>query len=84
MEYITANLDAMATTACDSDRVSSLLASLYSSHHRSPDNEQTRLAMLETARTLVQCLETPRETVLRLCWAEVRLPNVRYRQANYM
>jgi hypothetical protein len=38
-----------------------------------PEHESHRLQLLRLARSLVQALETPRETVLRLCWAEVRI-----------
>lgn len=34
-------------------------------------DETGRLKVLENARSLVRALETPRETVIRLCWAEV-------------
>jgi hypothetical protein len=32
----------------------------------------SRLKLLETARSLVQAMETPQETMLRYCWAQVR------------
>lgn len=31
-----------------------------------------RLRLLDAARSLVQAIETPQETMLRYCWAEVR------------
>jgi hypothetical protein len=34
-------------------------------------NPQARLKMLETARSLVYALETPREAIVRHCWSEV-------------
>lgn len=34
-----------------------------------------RLKLLETARSLVQAMETPQETMLRYCWAQVRQSN---------
>lgn len=35
-------------------------------------NADARLKLLETARSLVQAMETPQETMLRYCWAQVR------------
>ena len=35
-------------------------------------NEQARLELLEKARQLVRSLETPRETMIKHCWAQVR------------
>lgn len=34
---------------------------------------QARLKLLETARSLVYALETPREAIIRHCWSEVRI-----------
>lgn len=38
----------------------------------SKGNSDARLKLLETARSLVQAMETPQETMLRYCWAQVR------------
>lgn len=35
------------------------------------DKDETRLALLATARDLVRALETPRETMIKHCWAQV-------------
>lgn len=35
-------------------------------------DEQARLDLVEKARSLVQALETPRETMIKHCWAQVR------------
>lgn|SRR5690554_6123961 len=34
-------------------------------------NEQSRLDLVEKARLLVSALETPRETMIKHCWAQV-------------
>lgn len=34
---------------------------------------EARLKLLETARSLVYALETPREAIIRHCWSEVRV-----------
>ncbi|KAK2008967.1 O-methyltransferase [Colletotrichum eremochloae] len=36
----------------------------------SPDKEEERLQLLKQARLLVQALETPRETMIKHCWAQ--------------
>ena len=36
----------------------------------SPSDDASRLALLASARSLVQALEKPRETMLRHCWAD--------------
>ncbi|KAH8691903.1 putative hydroxyindole O-methyltransferase [Talaromyces proteolyticus] len=63
----------MATTAHDMDSVSGLLEELKVFDDDLELNEQNRLQMLQVARALVRALETPQETVLRLCWAEPTL-----------
>ncbi|OLN82370.1 Demethylsterigmatocystin 6-O-methyltransferase 8 [Colletotrichum chlorophyti] len=35
-----------------------------------PDNDEERLILLKQARSLVQALETPRETMIKHCWAQ--------------
>lgn len=36
-------------------------------------DEASRLELVEKARDLVRSLETPRETMIKHCWAQVRL-----------
>ena len=38
-------------------------------------DEQARLELVEKARQLVRSLETPRETMIKHCWAQVGLPS---------
>ncbi|KAK1730003.1 O-methyltransferase [Colletotrichum acutatum] len=40
-----------------------------------PNDEQGRLALLKQARSLLQALETPRETMIKHCWAQLLLPS---------
>jgi hypothetical protein len=35
-------------------------------------DEDARLQLVEKARSLVRALETPRETMIKHCWAQVR------------
>lgn len=35
-------------------------------------NEEARLDLVDKARRLVRALETPRETMIKHCWAQVR------------
>lgn len=35
-------------------------------------NTEVRLSLLESARSLVYALETPREAIIRHCWSDVR------------
>lgn len=35
-------------------------------------NTNSRLSLLEAARSLVYALETPREAIIRHCWSDVR------------
>ncbi|KAK2049472.1 O-methyltransferase [Colletotrichum somersetense] len=37
----------------------------------SPEKEEVRLQLLKQARSLVQALETPRETMIKHCWAQL-------------
>lgn len=39
--------------------------------------EDARKSLIIKARTLVQSLETPRETMAKHCWAQVRSPSQR-------
>lgn len=74
----TSRLDAIATKANDLARVPSLTEEIefYSEF---TEHEYHRRHLLRVARDLVRALETPQETVLRLCWAEVRA-NLRQRK----
>jgi hypothetical protein len=67
----TSPLNGLAIQAGDAPNVKSLIGEMVS-HSDSAEDERHRLSLLRLARALVQALETPRETVLRLCWAEVR------------
>jgi hypothetical protein len=67
----TSQLNGVATQAGDAPSVTSLIREMMP-YCDSPEDERHRLSLLRLARALVQALETPRETVLRLCWAEVR------------
>lgn len=72
VEQYLVDMDSMATTAHDMSSISGLLEELLVLDNDLELKEQNRLQMLQVARNLVRALETPRETVLRLCWAEVR------------
>jgi hypothetical protein len=65
------SLDAVAIQAGDAAAVPYLITAMLP-YLNLPINEHHRLHLLRIARLLVQALETPRETVIRLCWAEVR------------
>ena len=39
-------------------------------------DEASRLELVEKARDLVRSLETPRETMIKHCWAQVRLSSL--------
>lgn len=71
--------DAVATQAGDVTAVPHLIRDMLP-YRDLPMNEHHRLHLLRIARLLVQALETPRETVIRLCWAEVRfsLPGMNF------
>lgn len=63
-------IDILAVLPCNGQRVPRLVKQIVS-QSKSLSNDKTRLQLLETARALVRALETPKETILRLCWAEV-------------
>lgn len=48
---------------------------LHSQAYSNGDSN-ARLKLLDTARSLVQAMETPQETMLRYCWAQVRQCNL--------
>ena len=59
-------LDAIATKANDLARVPSLIEEIEF-YAEFPEHEYHRRHLLRMARSLVHALETPQETVLRLC-----------------
>ncbi|KAF2875904.1 S-adenosyl-L-methionine-dependent methyltransferase [Massariosphaeria phaeospora] len=61
----------IALRPCDSDAVPEILKNI-SSFGKSPslDNDNARLGLLAKARDLVRALETPRETMIKHCWAQ--------------
>lgn len=63
------------TSATDPDNVSALIEELSALGPRFSANqsEELRLSLQLKARTLWKALETPRETMIRHCWAQVRL-----------
>lgn len=68
----------VATSPCDLKAVPNIIDDITSlgSTFASGDMTDTaaRLALLERARSLVRALETPRETMIKHCWAQVRDP----------
>ena len=67
----------VATTANNIEAVPALVDSIWklsrSSYNLQKESDETRQKLLSQARCLVQCLETPRETMGRDCWAQVWL-----------
>ncbi|KAL2219261.1 o-methyltransferase [Thermoascus aurantiacus ATCC 26904] len=65
------SIDLIATSPCDGESVPGLLAEIASYGEVFSHNDRRgRLQLLRAARSLVRALETPRETIIRLCWAE--------------
>lgn len=63
----------IASSPCDIGVVPSLLDDISAlGKNLSSDDRDGRLALLEKARCLVRALETPRETMLKHCGAQVR------------
>lgn len=63
----------VATTPSAPERLAHLQKEIEShSQAYTNGNADARLNLLETARSLVQAMETPQETMLRYCWAQVR------------
>jgi hypothetical protein len=61
----------VALAANDMDSVPKLLEAIAAAGQRlSADDSATRLELLERARDLVRALETPRETMIKHCWAQ--------------
>lgn len=62
----------IASEPCDIGSVPDLLKDLsFLQHNLDIGNRESRLYLLNKARRLVQALESPRETMLRHCGAEV-------------
>ncbi|EFR03753.1 O-methyltransferase [Nannizzia gypsea CBS 118893] len=63
--------DKMANSPSIPDMVPSLIEKISSFRERfNPENSMERFDLLDTARSLVYALETPREAMLRFCWSE--------------
>lgn len=64
-----------ATAATDPAAVPALIKEIAALGENFTDgsDEDVRLDLLIKARTLWKALETPRETMIRHCWAQVRL-----------
>lgn len=73
--YVVKNnsVDLIATSPCDDESVPCLLEEIasYGEVFFSNNDRRSRLQLLKAARSLFRALETPRETMTRLCWAEV-------------
>lgn len=62
----------VALMACDLNSVPSHISKIGQLGARLEEGDlQARLNLLRSARDLVSALETPRETIIRHCWAEV-------------
>ena len=62
----------VALAANDLGSVEGLAKEISSlSTEASTGDERARLALVEKARALVRALETPRETMIKHCWAQV-------------
>ncbi|KAJ5095481.1 o-methyltransferase [Penicillium alfredii] len=65
------DVDALAVLPNAAEKVPSLVSEISSRGTGiALDNAKDRLELLETARSLVRALETPREALLRYCWRE--------------
>jgi hypothetical protein len=64
----------IALEANDMEHVPTILKGIEEAGQQlSVDNSATRLKLLERARDLVRALETPRETMIKHCWAETNV-----------
>lgn len=62
----------VALTANDLKSVPALAKSIASLGDKAASgSEEARLELVEHARSLVRALETPRETMIKHCWAQV-------------
>lgn len=70
-------IDPQVATAPSAPQKLAHLQKEIESHSQAYSNGDgdARLKLLETARSLVQAMETPQETMLRYCWAQVRQSN---------
>lgn len=58
----------------DPERVPGLIQDISAAGHAlNSDDGVGRLRLLEKARDLVRALETPRETMIKHCWAQVSM-----------
>lgn len=64
-------IDQLAMSPCDIAIVPSLINEITASNKSLGYDRHARLQMLKAARSLVRALETPREAIIRTCWAEV-------------
>jgi two-component sensor histidine kinase len=67
---------AIALSPCDLEAVPTILGETLSNalkySNGSFKDDRVRLELLENARSLVRALETPRETMIKHTWAQVR------------
>lgn len=68
---------AVALQAVAPDEIPRLAGDIASLGASPPEDDTARLELLKKARSLVQALETPRETMIRHLWAEVSRPSSR-------
>lgn len=65
----------VALAACDLSSVNKHVMNIANLTSVVAEGDDTaRLSMLQSARLLVHALETPRETMIKHCWAQVRRP----------
>ncbi|ROT36501.1 S-adenosyl-L-methionine-dependent methyltransferase [Sodiomyces alkalinus F11] len=64
---------AVALKAADPESVSSLASEIAALGSGSVEHDEARLKLLKKARSLVQALETPRETMIKHLWAQPTL-----------
>lgn len=58
----------------DPERVPALIQDISTAGHAlNSDDGASRVQLLEKARDLVRALETPRETMIKHCWAQVSI-----------
>lgn len=68
------DVEKLAVSPNQPTHIATLLGQLNTDGKEHIDTDsQARLKMLETARSLVYALETPREAIIRHCWSEVHL-----------
>ncbi|KAF9886976.1 hypothetical protein FE257_010717 [Aspergillus nanangensis] len=73
------NIDSIATVPSNTDAVPQILQDIALHGEEFTDVPgQSRLQLLKSARALVRTLETPKESIVRLCWAEPNLYSAIY------